>query len=97
MSPTTMTEEAAERIALAALAHIAADDEVSSAFLAATGASADDLRTAAADPAFLVAVLDLLTSRDDWVLDFAQAHGLPPEAPLAARRALPGGGEVSWT
>lgn len=97
MPPITMNREAAERIALDALAFIAADDEMGGAFLGATGASADDLRTLASDPGFLVAVLDFLTSRDDWTLAFAEAQGIAPETPLAARRALPGGEEVAWT
>ncbi|PRY94641.1 uncharacterized protein DUF3572 [Hasllibacter halocynthiae] len=97
MSPITYGPEAAERIALSALAFIAADEEIGGAFLGATGATADDLRAAATDPAFLVSVLDFLTGRDDWTFAFAEAEGLPPEAPLAARRALPGGEEVAWT
>lgn len=97
MSPIIYGPEAAEAVALKALAFIASDDEVGGAFLGASGATADDLRAAATDPAFLVSVLDFLTSRDDWVLAFARAEGLPPEAPLAARRALPGGEEIAWT
>ena len=97
MPPMEMSRDRAEEIALRALAHMAADEDIGPAFLGATGATADDLRASAADPGFLVAVLDFLTQRDDWVLAFAAAEGLRPEDALAARRALPGGEEVAWT
>lgn len=92
-----MQQEAAETIALKALGWIAANDELMPLFLGSTGASMDDLRSRVDDPAFLVSVLEFLTMDDAWVLAFADAMDVSPEAPLAARRALPGGEEVSWT
>jgi hypothetical protein len=34
---------------------------------------------------------------DAWVVAFCDAAGLPYEAPMRARAALPGGGQVHWT
>ena len=92
-----MTEDQAQTIALQALGWIAAQDELFPAFLSATGASLPDLRTRAADPDFLAAVLDFLLQEDAWVLDFSAANGLPPQSLLAARAALPGGRLPNWT
>ena len=92
-----MTAEQAELLAIRALGWLAGNDELWPAFLGATGASVDSLRTAAADPAFLASVLDFLTQADATVIAFCDAGGLTYEAPLAARRALPGGAEVNWT
>jgi len=92
-----MTPETAETIALKALAWLAGHDELLPVFLGASGASEADLRTGATDPAFLAALLDFLTMDDAWVIEFCDGAGLGYEAPLAARRALPGGGEVHWT
>ena len=92
-----MTPEAAETIALKALAWLAGHDELLPVFLGASGASEADLRTGATDPAFLGALLDFLTMDDAWVMEFCDSTGLAYEDPLSARRALPGGGEVHWT
>lgn len=92
-----MQREAAETIALRALAWIAADDEMAGAFLGGTGAAAGEIASRAEDPDFLVAVLDFLTGDDATVRAFCDSAGLPYDAPLAARRAIPGGEEVHWT
>lgn len=92
-----MKQDQAEAIALQALGHIAAQDELFAQFLAATGASAADLRARATDPAFLGAVLDFLLQEDRLVLDFAAASGLAPTVPAQARAALPGGQVWHWT
>lgn len=94
---TVTTRDAAETIALSALAWIAAQDEVFPLFLNATGCAPADLRDRVADPLFLAAVLDFLLADDATILAFAQASGLSPEAPLAARALLPGGGDPHWT
>ena len=66
-------------------------------FLGASGAAPGDLRAAAADPAFLVALLDHLMADDATVIAFCDDRGLPYDAPMRARQALPGGGSVHWT
>jgi hypothetical protein len=92
-----MKQESAETIGLQALAWLAGNDEILPVFLASSGASAEDLRAGAGDPGFLAAVLDFVTMDDAWVVAFCDSAGIAYDAPLNARRALPGGGEVHWT
>ncbi|MGL4236490.1 DUF3572 domain-containing protein [Tabrizicola sp.] len=92
-----MQQDAAQVLALQALAWIASEDEVFPAFLGATGASLSDLRGRASDPDFLAAVLDFLLMDDRWVVAFCDHHGHPYTAPQLARAALPGGAMTNWT
>lgn len=92
-----MTAEQAQLIALRALAWMAADPDTLGAFLAAAGIGPDEVRALAAEPEFHAAVLDFLTEGDARIHAFSAATGLPPTAPMQARAALPGGGQVHWT
>ncbi|APO87102.1 DUF3572 domain-containing protein [Marivivens sp. JLT3646] len=92
-----MNLEQAETIALRALGWLAANDDLCPVFLGATGASIDDIRTQATEPAFLASVLDFLTMDDEWVVQMCDALELPYETPLQARYALPGAESVHWT
>lgn len=92
-----MKQENAETIGLQALAWLAGNDEILPVFLGSSGASMSDLRAGAEDPAFLAAILEFLTMDDAWVTAFCDNAGLPYDAPMRARAALPGGGEVHWT
>lgn len=92
-----MTQDQAETLALQALGWLAGHDELMPVFLGASGASLDELKTRAADPAFLLSVLEFLTMDDAWVIGFCDANRLPYEAPMQARYALPGGAQVNWT
>ena len=49
----TFSPDAAETLALRALAWLIGDHDLLAVFLGATGASADDVRTRAAEPEFL--------------------------------------------
>lgn len=93
----SFSQEAAETLALKALAWLAGDDELMPVFLGATGASIDDLKTRAGDPAFLASVLDFITMDDQWVVSFCDVLNVEYTAPMAARQALPGGEQVNWT
>ncbi|MGR3760200.1 DUF3572 domain-containing protein [Roseobacteraceae bacterium NS-SX3] len=97
MPVTPKSAEAAETLALQALAWLAGNDELLPVFLGATGASEADLRARAAEPEFLGSVLDFLTMDDAWVIAFCDSAGLSYEAPMHARMALPGGAQVNWT
>jgi hypothetical protein len=90
-------QEQAETVAIQALGWMAGNDEVLGQFMGASGASIDDLRAGAGDPAFLGALLDFLMLEDAWVIAFCDAANLPYEAPMRARAALPGGGQMHWT
>ncbi len=92
-----MNRERAEIIAIRALEWLAGQDDLLGVFLGASGAAPSDLAQMGADPVFLGAVLDFVLLDDAHVLAFCNAMDLPPETPLQARQALPGGAEVSWT
>jgi hypothetical protein len=92
-----MSPENAEVIALRALGWLASHEELCPIFLGASGASVEDLRERAADPAFLGSVLEFLTMDDAWVVAFCDAHELGYDQPLRARYSLPGTENVHWT
>ena len=92
-----MQREIAETITVQALGWLVANDELLSVFLGASGASLEDLRTGATDPALLGAVVDFLMMDDEWVLAFCHDAAIPPERLAEAREALPGGERVHWT
>ncbi|SET81751.1 DUF3572 family protein [Oceanicella actignis] len=92
-----MNRDAAEALALEALAWMASDPDRLGAFLAAAGADADTVRARAADPEFLGFVLDILLGDEGAVIAFCDAAGRPYDAPLRARAALPGGDLPHWT
>ncbi|MEO1678536.1 MAG: DUF3572 domain-containing protein [Pseudomonadota bacterium] len=92
-----MTETEAETVGLTALAWLVGHDELVRVFMGSTGASEQDLRMGAANLEFLGSVLDFLLLDDAWISAFAAETGIAPEAPLAARQALPGGNLPQWT
>ena len=92
-----MTGEQAETIALKALAWLAAEDDLLPVFMGLTGVAQSDLAERAAEPEFLVSVLDFLTMDDQWVVAFCDRLELPYETPLQAKMALPGGAQTHWT
>jgi hypothetical protein len=82
--------DSAQSLAVGALAFIAADSERLSRFLSLTGLGPDNLRTAAADPAFLGSVLDYLVADEALLVEFAADAGLKPEAVARAHAILRG-------
>lgn len=89
--------DAAETVALQALAWLVTNDDLLPVFMGATGASRDDLRDQAGDPAFLGSVLDFMMMDDAWIIAFCDASTIPYDRPMQARMALPGGEQVHWT
>ena len=87
--------DSAQSLAVSALTFIAADSDRLSRFLSLTGLGPDNLRTAAADPAFLGSVLDYLVADEALLVEFAADAGLKPEAVARAYAVLrgPNGGE----
>ena len=77
-----------DHLAIAALVYISGDTELMSRFLSMTGLDPSDLRAAAADPRFLLAVLDFLMSDDITLVGFAAAEGINPEAVTRAHHRL---------
>jgi len=92
-----MKADQAEMIAIQALGHIAAEEELLFAFVDLTGLSPDELRSRAGEPEILGGVLDFIMMDDKRLLEFCAAIGLKPEMPGIARKLLPGGEEVHWT
>jgi len=83
-------QAAAEQIAIAALAFLAADRERFARFLEETGFAVESIRRAAQDPGFLIGVLDHFASHEAILLAFAAEHEMDPADVLAARNLLAG-------
>ncbi|AXI57025.1 hypothetical protein SuNHUV7_25770 (plasmid) [Pseudoseohaeicola sp. NH-UV-7] len=93
----SLSQEAAETVALQALAWLAGNEDLLPVFLGSTGASESDLRSRISSPDFLLSVLDFLMMDDAWVIAFCDASSIPYERPMQARHALPGGAPTHWT
>jgi hypothetical protein len=92
-SSQSTSVDSARSLAVGALAFIAADSDRLNRFLSLTGLGPDNLRTAAADPAFLGSVLDYLVGVEALLVDFAADAGLKPEAVARAHAVLRGPAE----
>jgi hypothetical protein len=92
-----MNQTQAEKVALQALNWLASDDELVGLFLDTGGASVNDLKQIANDPAFLGSVMDFVLMDDSLIMRFCDAHNLAYETPMLARHSLPGGDMVNWT
>jgi hypothetical protein len=79
-----------EALAIEALGFLADDPERLSRFLALSGLGPGNLRQAAAEPTFLIAVLDHLAADERLLVAFAGAQRIDPAAIVAARDALAG-------
>lgn len=86
----TFTQEAAETLALKALAWLAAMPDDIGRFLNVTGTDSGELRARAGEPEFLAAVMDFLLADDKLLTGFSNSEGLDPRDIHSARRALPG-------
>jgi Protein of unknown function (DUF3572) len=82
--------EAAEALAVAALAFLASEPEHLGGFLALTGIGPGDIRNASHDPSFLSGVLDHFSSDEALLIAFAQHAGIDPTEVERARHALGG-------
>lgn len=83
-----MTHDDAERIAIAALAFIGSDETSVGRFFALTGYSAESIRAAATDPAFLAGVMRHIVEYEPLLLDFAGHQRIRPEEVVSAAREL---------
>ncbi len=90
-----MKREQAETIALQALSFLARDDELLSRFLMTTGLTPQELKQRVREPDLLGGVLDAILADDTVLLGFCNATSLSPDTIVQARRALPGGYEIS--
>ncbi len=83
-----MNRESAEILALNALAYIAGDDRALRTLLTQTGLTAEEMRAAAATPAFQAGVLDFLVRHEDLLIAFCESQGIDPTLPTRAARLL---------
>ena len=90
-------QSSAETLALRVMSWVLENDDRTQGFLAATGATPDDMAIRARDPGFLGAVLDYLLSDDGLITGFCDAAGLPYTSPMEARPHLPGFSQMHWT
>jgi hypothetical protein len=86
----SLTEQAAEALAIQALTYIAGDAERLGRFLATTGVGPAQIRTAAQEPGFLSGVLEYLASDERLLTNFAQDAGYSPGDVGKALAALGG-------
>ena len=82
--------EAAEALAVAALAFLASEPDHLGGFLAATGIGPNDIRNASRDSDFLTGVLDHFSSNEPLLIAFAQQAGIDPTEIERARVLLGG-------
>ncbi len=80
----------AEMVAVKALAFIAGEPELLDRFLALTGLDPAEIRHSAAEPGFLIGVLDFLMDHESFLIVYATSIDWPPERIRAARDALSG-------
>jgi hypothetical protein len=85
---TGQRSEAAETLATEALGYLAGDLEHLGRFLALAGIGPAELRTAAAEPGFLVGVLEFYMAHESLLLAFFEARGHRPTEFASARYAL---------
>jgi hypothetical protein len=82
--------EAAESVAIAALAYIAGEPEQLGRFLAITGIGPDQIRQAAREPRFLAGVLEHVMGDERLLMAFAEQSGIEPATIGKAQEALGG-------
>ncbi|MGA2567276.1 MAG: DUF3572 domain-containing protein [Pseudolabrys sp.] len=87
---SSLTEEAAEALAVQALTFIAGDGERLGRFLAITGIGPAQIRAAAQEPGFMIGVLDYLAGDDRMLSAFATETGCDPADIGKALAALGG-------
>jgi len=80
--------EAAESLAIQALAYLAGEPERLGRFLALSGLGPEQVRRAAAEPGFLAGVLEYLSSDESLLLGFADHARVAPAQISRAQAAL---------
>ncbi len=84
----SISPEAAQMLAVQALAFIAQDGERLGRFLAVTGIGPAEIRQAAKEPHFLAGVMDHIAGDETLLLAFATHAGVDPSAIARARAVL---------
>ena len=90
-----LSVEAAETLAIDALAYLSNTPDMMQRFLALSGIEASHIRAAASEPHFFAGVLKFFLAHERSLLDLCEAIGAPPQSVQAALAALPGGSDYS--
>src|ERR1700676_409460 len=85
-----VSREAAETLAIQALAFLAEEPERFAAFLSVSGVTIAGIREAAAEPGFLAGVLEHMLADESLLIAFADSAGIDPASIARARSALGG-------
>lgn len=91
--PQRLTEDWAETLALRVLAFLLADPKQISRFLALTGSTPDELRTAGSSRELQIATLEYLLSDEGLLLTFCQEADVEPTTIAPAHQLLAGPSE----
>jgi hypothetical protein len=87
----SLTQTAAEELAIQALTFVAGDPERLGRFLAMTGIGPAEIRTAAAEPGFMAGVLEHIAADERLLTEFASEAQINPADIGKALAALGGG------
>jgi Protein of unknown function (DUF3572) len=87
-SASRLDKEAAEMLAIQALAFIGEEPQRLAGFLQSSGLAIDQVRDAARESGFLVGVLEHMLADESLVIAFAASAGVDPAAIGQARAAL---------
>jgi hypothetical protein len=88
-----ITREAAEHLAIQALAYLGEESDRLARFLALSGLDPNTIRAAAHDPRFLAGVLEYVAADEALLIAFAAHAQVAPEMLAAGRNLLSG---QSW-
>jgi hypothetical protein len=83
-----VARDAAELLAIQALAFVAAEPERLARFLDLTGVAPEEIRAAARQGAFLAGVLEHMLGDESLLVAFAESAGIDPGEIARARAAL---------
>jgi len=87
-APLRQHREAAETLAIQALAYIAEQPETLGRFLDSSGIGAEQIRAASREPGFLGGVLEHMLADETLLLGFARSAGIDPAEIARASDAL---------
>lgn len=88
-----LSTEAAEELAISALAYLAGNPDALGRFLSLSGIGPADLRAAAREPGFLAGVLEFFLADESLLLSFVEEARVRPTMMAAAHHALAGDSE----
>ncbi len=90
-----LSVDAAEEMAISALAYLSNTPDLMQRFLALSGIEATQIRAVASEPHFFSGVLKFFLAHEPTLLQYCEATGTLPQSMQAALAALPGGSDFS--